>query len=262
MKLCPTCGTVMDDNAVFCPVCGSAVANPTPAQPPMPPYSPPPAPYSPPPAPYSPPLIPAVRSEEPPTLIEKPIQPTTIKTESGVFYSNAAVHDYKKWLIIGGIVLALIALIVAIVLFILSAGPKATVEKMFDSLNARDTETLINITCPEHLSEKFNLNPYTLTTYAKNSINDLSERIGVDFTIEHTNLKIRNMKSRDFKNLKKDLKERYDLEITDAKEVNFRYNITGFKNREKGSDSFILYKYDKKWYVYSAEDVERLVFGD
>ena len=220
MKICPTCGNQLNDEAVFCAACG----NPVPAS-----------------------------VEAAPQA--GGFEPAAVQNPGG---------NTKKLIAIIAAAAAVVVLIVVLctTVFSSNAAAKRTVKSYVKALNNKDSKQIVKLSCPEPLLEyaedEFDEDADDLADDLDEVFDEFDDAFDDDWKFSCEIKKVKDMKKGDFKDLKEDYEDEYDMEITDAKEVKVKMTIEADGEEESDTIEATVYKYKGKWYIdrYFAGDFD------
>lgn len=270
MKFCPSCGTQLPDDAMFCNTCGNKLdAAPAPAAP----------------AENSAPAQPATPAQ--PTA---PVQPTVPVQPVAPQYSapkaaSSMTKNAKVGLIAIIAAVAVVAIIVIIILTSIFGGPKGAIKSFFKDFQSGTTKWIWDAAPRKVIAEyldyerNVDIDDYE-SAYGElcKATWDAIEKEGdVDFTYDIKALEnieeLKKLKGetyysslRDMKSRLKNAYEKYDFEddeLTDAyiAKINYEFSVDG-ERLKKGSIYCAICKYDGDWYVFKDDFASIFDIGD
>ncbi len=209
MKRCQNCNAKMEDNAIFCLACGAAA--------------------------------PEAATTEAVELSETPTPKNS---------------DKLIRIILGVVAVAVLAAIVIIVIPMINSDRTASnVAKSYvQFLNDRDYSEYIALVMPEPIAkvynEKYQMKPETIFNETTMGIfGNYNQLYGSSWTATFEKTKeISDLKEADFKELKTEYKNQFDMDISAATTIKYTVTFTGDKTETK-TISQIIYKCNGKWYI-------------
>ena len=217
MKFCNHCGNQVLDEAVICPKCGCPIA------------------------------------ETAPVGVNAPVE---ANAPVGVNAAPAVIQNKKKLFIIGGIALAVIALIVVLVIVIVSKNSlNGTVKAFVKAVNDRDAEKVVDLLYPEEVmniaEEEYDDLRDELVEQVEGLFENFDDDYGDDWEVDFKVKKIKDVKGDDLEEIKEAFEDEYDFKITDAKKITIKMHIKGEEDSETETETFCVYKCGDGWGIGS-----------
>ena len=212
MKICPTCGNQLNDDAVFCAACGNAVPAAVEAAPQVGGFEPAAAQPS---GGNKKALI-AIIAAAAAVVVVVVVLFTT------VFNSNAAAKRAVK--------------------SYLKAISNRNATKIVDMLYPKPVL--------EDMEDEWDTDKDDLIDGFEDSFEDLDDEYGDDWKVKDIKIKkVKDLKDDDFEDLQEDYEDDYDMKITDAKEVKVEFKVEGDDDDDKMAGTITVIKYKGKWYI-------------
>lgn len=185
--------------------------------------------------------------------------------------SEPKANKSKMMVLIGACVAAVVVIAVVLVL-VLGGGATKAVED-FCSLTSDGDFDAIEELAPEDiirdLEKKYNVDLEDVIEYVENEYKDMLDRTeevyGEDISFDYEVIDESDLYKSDFKDLKNNLKENYDIsksDVTDAKACCVKVTTESEDDGSVYYDTYYAAKIDGDWYVvdYSGEFVVESVF--
>ena len=208
-KFCENCGAEMEDNQVVCPKCGNGAA------------------------------------EEVKATVEEKVDDVkeTVSEKASEVKSALKSNNVKNYAIIGGIAIAVIALI-AIIVSILTSGWKKPIDNYFKGMQKADLKTYEKA-FPDFYNNKMDLDE----DFMDKMLDNLEDKYGEKFKITYKITKKENIKKDDLKKVQEYIEKVYDedVKISAGKEIKVKATYKGKKDDDTETHRFYVYKIDGKW---------------
>lgn len=179
--------------------------------------------------------------------------------------NNTPKENKSKLMVLIGAGVAAVIIIAVILILLLGGGAKKAVENLVCATEDGDFK-VISESAPEDiirdLEKKYNVDLDDVIEYSekqyKDMIDNSEEMYGDDFSIKCEVIDEIDMFKNDFKSLKNDLKENYDIsksDVTDAKICCVKIVAEGEDGGYVLYDEYYTVKIDGDWYVVDASGV-------
>lgn len=209
-KFCENCGAEINDNETVCPNCNTPVNG--------------------------------ASAEAAKTVVEE-----TVKTETA---STAKKTDVKKLGIIGGSIAAVVVVIIALIVSLVSGRYKSPIKKYFKGLNKCDADKYV-AAYPDFTKKDESIKDKTLTERKKN----LEKTYGDNVKYKYKILKKTKIEKKDLDKVKDSIKDKYkeSVKVTKGFKVKVKQTVKGKKDFDYATDEMYVYKIDGKWYILDID---------
>jgi len=208
-KFCENCGAEMEDNQVVCPKCGNGAA------------------------------------EEVKATVEEKVDDVkeTVSEKASEVKSALKSNNVKNYAIIGGIAIAVIALI-AIIVSILTSGWKKPIDNYFKGMQKADLKTYEKA-FPDFYNNKMDLDEDDMDKMKENLEDEYGEKIKITYKVT----KKENIKKDDLKKVQEYIEKVYDedVKVSAGKEVKVKATIKGKDDSDTDTQKMYVYKINGKW---------------
>ncbi len=253
-KFCGKCGAEMEDQALVCPVCNEAVEA-APAEPAAPEAA----------------EAKATKKIDVNGIVDK-IQGFTVKTADFVKdYIGKAKQNPKMWIAPGGILAALIAVIVILAIVIGNSGYKSALNNYCKLMmgNIKYMEKMAPKEYWDYLEEEEDVDLDEIKEELEDSFDDMKDELEDEYgkNVKMT-YEVRDedkLSKKEIKKIQEALEDQYDMDVKVKKgyELRVKFTIKGSEDDDSEKTDLTVVQIGSKWYVincYEYDDEVRVSF--